>query len=216
MPKTLPPPRRRPVPAGPPAAEPAAPPRRWTEAEYLARERSVERATEARTELHANGTLFEMSGARRPHSLLVRDLNRAFDGFLDLDRWEYHSESLKFRPPACRFFYPDGIVVPNPPELLDEIGDVVRDPLFVGEVLSDSTEHVDRGEKQTCYLNTPSVLEYWLIAQDRVRIERHHRPDPAADWAFDIYEDRAGSVPLPALGGAVAVRAVYRRALPAG
>ena len=88
-----------------------------------------------------------------------------------------------FRPPRCRFFYPDNLVVPNPPEFLDEAGDVVRNPLFVAEVLSDSTEHVDRGEKQTCYLNTPSVLEYWLIAQDRVRIERHHRAGPAADWA---------------------------------
>ena len=83
-------------------------------------------------------------------------------------------------------------------------------------MLSDSTEHVDRGEKQTCYLNTPSVLEYWLIAQNRVRVERHHRADAASEWRFDTYEDRAASVPLPALGGAVDVGALYRRALPAG
>ena len=212
MPPTLAAPRRRLEPA-PPAVPP---PRRWTEAEYLARERGAERANEPRTELLADGKLHEMSGARRPHHQLVRGLNRTVDGFLDFDRFEPFSESMKFRPPRCRFFYPDFMVTPNPPELLDEVGDVVRDPLFVAEVLSDSTEHLDRGEKQTCYLNTPSVLEYWLIAQDRVRVERHHRPDAATEWALDVYEGRAASVPLPALGGAVALGELYRRAIPAG
>ena len=88
MPETLTPPRRRPVPAGPPAAEPAAPPpRRWTEAEYLARERSVERASRARTELHADGRLHEMSGPSFAHGLLVQDLTQSIRGFLDESRW---------------------------------------------------------------------------------------------------------------------------------
>ncbi len=199
----------------PPRTRTARPSRRYTQAEYLAHERSVERSQAARTELLADGTIREMSGVRRPHSLLVQDLTQSIRGFLDEDLWELHTESLKFRPPTCAFYYPDGMVLPNPPEFLDEVGDVVRNPLFVAEVLSPSTEALDRGEKQDCYLNTPSALEYWLIAQDAVRIERHHRPDAESPWGFEMYDDRAGSVPLPALGGTVAVGNLYRRALPA-
>ena len=213
------PPRRTappPTDAPPPAEAPPLPRRRFTEEEYLAFERSPERANEARVELHAGGKLVEMSGVLRRHSLIVRDLNRSVDEFLDDERYEYHSESLKFRPPACRFFYPDGMVLPNPPEFLDEAGDVVRNPVFVAEVLSDSTEATDRGEKQDCYLGTPSVLEYWLLAQDRVRVERHHRPAAGGGWLFDEYADRDAAVPLPALGGAVPLDRLYRRALPAG
>ena len=49
----------------PPQPRRRRPPRRYTEEEYLAYERSPERASEARTELHANGRLVEMAGARR-------------------------------------------------------------------------------------------------------------------------------------------------------
>ena len=60
------------------------------------------------------------------------------------------------------------------------------------------------------------MREYWLLAQDRVRVERHHRPNAGADWAFDVYEDRGAEVPLPALGGAVSLAKLYRQAAPAG
>ena len=82
-------------------------------------------------------------------------------------------------------------------------------------MLSESTEATDRGEKFDCYLNTPSVREYWMIAQDRVRVERWHRPDAATGWAEEVYDDRGGAVPLPGLGGAVGVGPLYRKALPA-
>ena len=205
-------PRRRPRRASGP---PPLPRGRFTEEEYLAFERSDERAIEARTELHAGGRIVEMSGASFRHQLLVQDLTQSIREFLDEGRFAFCSEGLKFRPPSCRFFYPDGMVLPNPPAFLDEAGDVVRNPLFVAEVLSDSTEAIDRGEKQTCYLNTPSVLEYWLVAQGAVRVERHHR-DPGNAWDFTAYDDRAASVPLPVLGGAVSVDRLYRRALAAG
>ncbi|NNJ27083.1 Uma2 family endonuclease [Alienimonas chondri] len=205
MPPTLVPP--------PPAARRR--PRRFTEAEYLAYERSVERSQEARTELLVDGTLREMSGVRLAHSRLVGKLSHLLADLLDEDRFEVHTESLKFRPPTCAFYYPDVMVLPNPPEMLDEVTDVVRNPIFIAEVLSPSTEALDRGEKQACYLNTPSMREYWLIAQDAVRIECHRRPDAETAWALETHEDRAASVSLPTLGGSIAVGDLYRRALPA-
>ena len=181
-----------------------------TEAEYLAYERSPERSQEARSELFADGEVREMSGVKRAHSFLVRNLVQAVRSFLNEEQFELHSESVKFRPPRCRYFYPDVMVAPSPPAVLDSHDDVLLNPVFVAEVLSRSTESVDRGEKQDCYLNTPSVLEYWLVAQDAVRVERHHRSADGS-WEFAVYEDAAADVPLGALGWTVGLGALYRR-----
>ena len=204
--------RRPAAPAGPTPA-PAA---RMTEAEFLAYERDPARALEPKSELFAGGEVREMPGVSFAHGRVVTALEKAVDRFLDEDRFERVSSDIRFRPPACRFFYPDLMVAPNPPLALDEERDVLLNPVFVAEVSSDSTASTDRGEKQTCYLNTPSVLEYWLVAQDRVRVERHHRPAAGAAWGFDAHEDRGGEVPLPALGGAVSLAALYRQVVPAG
>ena len=187
-----------------------------TEAAYLARERDPTRVLEPRSELFANGEVREMAGASFAHDGVKSRLEKEVDRFLDDDRFTRFTSEVKFRPPSCRFFYPDLMVAENPPLALDGERDVLRNPVFVAEVLSDSTEDVDRGEKQTCYLNTPSVREYWLLAQDRARVERHHRPDAAAGWAFEVYEDRGGEVPLATLGGAVNLAVLYRQVVPAG
>ena len=209
-----PPARRRAVPPpGPPAAGGVL---RLTEAAYLARERDPARAEEPRSELFANGEVREMSGVKRPHGLLVGELHFRLRSLIDPDRFEVYSSDMKFRPPRCRYFYPDDMVTPSPPRMPAGVDDIVLNPLFVAEVLSNSTEAVDRGEKQDCYLNTPSVLEYWLIAQDAVRVERHHRDAAGGAWRFEQYADRTASVPLPALGGAVRLAELYRQARPAG
>ena len=205
-------PRRRPRAAPAPATDV----RRFTEAEYLAYERSPARAQERKSELLAGGIVREVPNVRRAHDLLTVELIVTLHRFLDPDRHEVHTGDIKFRPRECRFYCPDVMVTPSPPAMYDEVGEVLLDPILVVEVLSPSTEATDRGEKQGCYRGTPSVLEYWLVAQDAVRVERQHRPGPAAPWETDIHDDRAAEVPLPALGGAVSVRALYRRALPEG
>ena len=219
----LAPPRRRPYP--PPASRqpdvkgypppPASGPYRMTEAEFLAYERDPDRAQERKSELLEGGIVREVPNVRRPHDLVTQRLSSLIDWFTDDDVWEVHTGDLKFRPRRCRVYCPDVHVTPCPPALLDDVGDVVTNAVFVAEVLSPSSESLDRGEKLDCYRGTPSVLEYWLLSQSAVRVERHHRPAAGADWAVDIYEDRAGEVPLPALGGAVSLAKLYRQAVPA-
>ena len=219
-------PRRGPVPRETAPSEPTVPdlgPRepvvvgRMTEAEYLAFIRGPGELDDNQYELLAGGIVRQMPNVRRPHSLLSTKLASLVDRFLDQDRFEVHSEGLKFRPRACRIYCPDTMVTPSPPRLFQSVGDVTEEAIFVAEMLSDSTEHTDRGEKLDCYRGTPSVLEYWLVHQDAVRVERHHR-DPGGAWPEEptVYEDRADKIPLPALGGAVKLADLYRQAVPPG
>ena len=139
-----------------------------------------------------------------------------FARFADEDRWEIYTGDTKFRPPLCRYFYPDYMLTPSPPRLADAENDVLLDPKFLAEVLSRTTGDVDRGDKLRCYRGTPSVLEYWLVRQDRVHVERHHRPAEGGTWDVTEYAGRDAAVPLPFLGGTVPLAALYRRVPAAG
>ena len=59
-------------------------------------------------------------------------------------------------------------------------------PSLIVEVLSDSTAAYDRGDKFALYRRLPSLREYLLIFQDRVRVECYRR---SADdhWTLTDY-----------------------------
>ena len=66
---------------------------------------------------------------------------------------------------AGRIRYPDAFVVctPLPPRTT-----VVREPVIVFEVLSDSTSRIDRIEKLREYSATPSIQRYVILDQDAI------------------------------------------------
>jgi len=67
----------------------------------------------------------------------------------------------------------------------------IVNPTLVVEVLSDSTEAYDRGEKAAHYRHLPSLREYVLVSQHRARIEVYRKND-AGRW--ELYEQESGSL----------------------
>ena len=76
------------------------------------------------------------------------------------------------------------------------------------EVLSESTEAYDRGEKFAHYMRVPSLRAYILVAQTQRRIEVFHRPQTRGHWQQDVFEAddamllHGGSIPLDEIYGA--------------
>lgn len=64
-----------------------------------------------------------------------------------------------------RFFYSDVSVICGAPIFADEARDSVLNPKVIVEVLSDSTERYDRGEKFGHYRRIDSLQEYVLVSQ---------------------------------------------------
>lgn len=62
----------------------------------------------------------------------------------------------------------------NPDLLLDDAR-VIDDPTLIIEVLSPSTEAIDRREKLAAYRRIPSVQEYVMVAQDQRSVEIYRR-----------------------------------------
>jgi Uma2 family endonuclease len=67
---------------------------------------------------------------------------------------------------------------------LDNDPHIVRQPVLLIEVLSDSTRDYDRDEKFERYRLLPSLLEYLLIEQDAQRLELFRK---RSGWKAERY-----------------------------
>ncbi|MBF0255956.1 MAG: Uma2 family endonuclease, partial [Gammaproteobacteria bacterium] len=77
-------------------------------------------------------------------------------------------------------------------------------PCLIVEVLSESTERIDRREKFLSYQRIPSLREYLLIAQDQRRLEIFRR---SQDWQREVHTQ--GSLHLECLEEDLSLDAVY-------
>ena len=65
------------------------------------------------------------------------------------------------------YTYPDAMLVCGKPEFAADRRDIITNPVLIVEVLSDSTQSYDRGDKFALYRAIPSFAHYLLIHQDR-------------------------------------------------
>ncbi len=83
------------------------------------------------------------------------------------------------------FYYPDVLLTCDPD---DRESLFKTSPCLIAEVLSPSTEIIDRREKLIAYRTLPSLRDYLLVAQDSRRVERFRRTE-AGDWRHEIIDD---------------------------
>ena len=83
-----------------------------------------------------------------------------------------------------RFYYPDVLVTC---EDRDRDSTFKKFPILIIEVLSDSTEAFDRGDKFADYQSLPSLQEYVLVNTRKARIECFRRTKEDL-WLLQFYE----------------------------
>ena len=131
-----------------------------TACEYLA----WERAQETRNEF-VDGKVIEVVGAKRNHNRITINLATVLNAHLiDIDSpSEPFSEAMRLRITGRdRYRYPNVVVSDGQSQLEDDEHDTLTNPAVVFEVLSPSTEAVDRGEKFEDYRSIPTLNEYIL------------------------------------------------------
>jgi Uma2 family endonuclease len=171
--------------------------------EYLA----FERASEEKHE-YADGEIFAMSGGSLAHSELAAKMIAALAFALTGRPCRVLSSDMRVRvSPGSRYVYPDVSVVCGAPLLDDEAGDTLLNPILIVEVLSDSTEAYDRGDKFIRYRALPSLRDYVLVSQREPRIEVFSRL-PDESWNLRTYGP-GEHVTLPSLECSIAVDPVY-------
>ena len=166
-----------------------------TPEEYLRRERDA--AT--KSEYH-NGVLVAMAGASPEHHLLTANVITQLNLHLRRRGCLPFASDLRVRVDACnRYFYPDTAVVCGEPvyQSLEGLRSL-QNPSLIVEVMSDTTEAQDRGEKWHCYQTLESLSTYVLIAQDLARVEVFTRIE-GGDWRLSTFHGLDTVVRLPVI-----------------
>jgi Uma2 family endonuclease len=173
--------------------------------EWLEGERA---SLEGRSEYVA-GEVFAMTGASVEHNAIVANIVRELGIQMKGRPCHVYANDLKVRiRTADAGKYPDLIALCGEHEFQDGRRDVLLNPSLICEVLSDSTEAYDRGNKFTIYRQIPSLREYLLVSQHRVQVEIYSRGDDGR-WTLSDYFALTDTVPLPSVGCTLALAEVY-------
>lgn len=176
-----------------------------TEEQYLA----VERAAEFKSEF-LDGVMYAMSGGSPRHSSLAVSILAELHGILRGSECRVFNSDLRVRVSSRMYTYPDVSVVCGKPLLADEQRDVLLNPVVIFEVLSPSTELYDRGPKLQLYRTIPSLKEYLLVDQNKVRIEQYIHQD-ARTWTLRDHEGLDAVLKMDSIGASLPLRLIYDR-----
>lgn len=198
------------VPMGAPKLKP-----RLTVDEYLA----MERAAEER-HVYLDGEIFAMAGESDWHGLITISIILALGPQLKKGPCQLRTKDTKVRsgpvPESGRgtkgmFSYPDVLVVCGDREFHDAHKDIILNPKVVIEVLSESTESFDRGEKFTRYQTyNPTLTDYVLVSQNKPQVEHFHKP-ASGPWTYQLYTGLDAAVLLDSIGCTLKLADVYDR-----
>jgi Uma2 family endonuclease len=155
----------------PPATVAASSTTRMTYTEYIAAEADAECKHE-----YLRGEVWAMAGGSAEHGALTAAVIALLGNALRDKPCRIFTSDVRVRVQATDLTtYPDVSVVCGHLELAPEDGNAIINPVLLVEVLSDSTEAYDRGEKAAHYRRIPSLREYLLISQHAQRLELFRR-----------------------------------------
>ena len=136
-------------------------------AEYLAWESTQEERYE-----YWDGEVVAISGATRNHNRICLNFFKLLDDRLNLP-YEIYILTVKLRGELRQnYFYPDVVVTCND---RDNDPQLVQFPSLIIEVLSPSTEAVDRGAKFAKYRQFSTLQEYVLVQVEQPGVEMFRR-----------------------------------------
>lgn len=135
---------------------------------------------EARSPLrheYINGEIFAMTGGSLRHNVIALSLASALRTHLHNTPCRAFMNDVRVRVLKTNaYYYPDILVnCGRDTQAMDLASGEVDDAVLIVEILSQSTEAIDRREKLLAYRTLPSLAEYTLISQDDARVEIHRR-----------------------------------------
>ena len=180
------------------------PQQRLSPAQYL----DLERQATGRSEFY-DGEVFAMAGASERHNLIVSNLVVCLGVQLRGRPCRVYANDLRLKVSATGLYtYPDVIALCSEPRFDDEQRDTLLNPDLIIEVLSESTEGYDRGEKFAHYRKLESLTDYLLVAQQQPRVE-HYTRQVGDHWLLADAEGLDAVLDLPALGCRLPLAEVY-------
>jgi Uma2 family endonuclease len=169
--------------------------------EYLAWEPTQEERYE-----YWDGEVVAISGQSRNHNRITINFFKLLDDSLNLP-YEIYIIDVKVKvQPGKNYFYPDVVVTcddrDNDPQL-------VQFPALIIEVLSPSTEAVDRGIKFAKYRQFSTLQEYVLVQAEQPGVEMFRR-NQQGQWVLSEY-GLGNLLQLESVNLEIAIADLYRQ-----
>lgn len=134
---------------------------------------------------YIDGYIYAMAGAQDPHVTVALNLAVLLRSHVRGTGCRVYIADMKARIESRnRYFYPDVMVTCDPRD--QETPGYKRFPTLIVEVLSDSTEAFDRGDKFADYQELATLKEYVLINTKRQRVECFRR-NAEGFWVLQTY-----------------------------
>ena len=172
-----------------------------TPEEYLHGEELSEQKHE-----YLNGVVHAMAGGTTAHA----DLGGSIFGLLFQQlrgkRCRPFNSDMRLKVQLgldLRFYYPDVMIVCDP-RTVEHWQDA---PGVIFEVLSDSTERTDQGEKRDAYLRIPTLDAYVLVDSRKIEVLVYRRS--GEEWAREAWRSLDDTLDLPTIGCTLALREIY-------
>jgi Uma2 family endonuclease len=182
----------------------ALPRHRLTPEEYLAMERHAPTKSE-----YLRGEVYALAGASRQHVMIMTNTIVALATRLKGRPCAVFGSDLRVKVPLTGLYtYPDVSVVCGEAQFEDREQDNLLHPTVIVEILSDSTERYDRGDKFAHYRRLESLTDYILISQHRPLVE-HFARQPEDSWLLKAYEGIEAIAAIPSIGCELPLADVY-------
>ena len=151
-----------------------------TPEEYLKREETSPIKHE-----YSDGQAYAMAGTTDTHNTIALNLASLIRNHLRGTDCRVYFADIKAKiEKRNRFYYPDLLVTCDPKDR--ETATYKCFPKLIIEILSDSTEAFDRGDKFNDYQTLDSLQEYVLVNSKQQRIETYQR-DTQNRWLYQSY-----------------------------
>jgi Uma2 family endonuclease len=137
---------------------------------------------------YIDGKLRMLAGGSPNHSIIANNIATILGYALRKKPCIVYNPDVRVQLTPTRYFHPDVTVGCDPRDADKE--DAIEYPRILVEVLSPSTEAIDRGEKLQLYLNCPTLEEYLLVGSQKKSVEVYQRS--GKKWILSVYN--AGDV----------------------
>ncbi len=153
---------------------------------------------------YMGGYIFAMAGASEEHNLIAGNLHAWLRPHLRGSSCRVFISDMKVNIQNHIFYYPDLLVTCNQE---DNHRYFKTQPTLIIEVLSESTENLDRREKLMNYQQLDSLKEYVLVSQDRIQVEVY-RQETRGNWTVQIL-DAHSQLTLESVGLTLTMAQIY-------
>ena len=155
---------------------------------------------------YRQGDVYAMAGASNTHVLIAVNLGTLLRNRLRGSGCLPYLSDTKVRIETINtYYYPDIAVTCDRRDR--EFSNFLRYPCLIVEVLSETTEAFDRGDKFADYRNLETLQEYVLISQTRIQVDVFRRNE-FGQWI--LYPHRAGdTIHLASIDFSCAIEDLY-------